>query len=518
MYKPSFKAQGTIEQPFGKRLAKKSIAQGTIEYLVVIAIVVVVGLLVVGLLNSFLSSSDSISGSSSDLKNKVGVGGISIIDAVASVDSNGLIVLKNISSETLNITKINVDGVDHNYYEQLFFGKEKPFRLKNIAACAGTKKSYTIIIYFSRAGSSSSNSADFKEIKIDCTPTVIPLGNFVDETPSSETELPNSSIPFFSSCWSDVTNPHPICNCDDLNNIRNNLDWSYVLNNDINMNVSECAVFSSGEGFEPISTFIGDFNGAGHKITNFFINKPLQDHVALFGFTNSNATIEKIGFDDVNIIGKNYVAGVSGENINSIISLVYVSGSVTGTATIIGGLVGLNSGFDALILNSYSEATVQGSFNGEDGFIGGIVGENWGTVSKSYFIANVSGDTTNYVGGIAGDSSMGGKVHDSYFSGEIAGISPIGAIVGGLYPIMLNNYWYDRLEGLDCYGGGDTNCTRIFEGDGGLGWFYSYVNGPIDSWGNWTTTDNIKYYTTDGNWSICEGLGNPWLSWEDKNC
>jgi len=186
MKQTPFRAQGTIKQVFGKELSEKSIAQGTIEYLVVIAIVVVIGLVVVGLLASFLGSSEGIFDSSSDIKNKVGVGGISIIDAVASVDENGLLVLKNVSSETLTITKINVDGVDHNYNKQINFGETKSFKLDGIDVCDGTKKSYTVVIYYTPVGNALDKGADFKEIIIDCTDTIITPNNVVEEEPPEE--------------------------------------------------------------------------------------------------------------------------------------------------------------------------------------------------------------------------------------------------------------------------------------------------------------------------------------------
>ena len=115
-------------------------AQGTIEYLVIIAIVVIIALVVVGLLTGFLSSGDSVNLTSSDIKNKVGVNGISLVESVASLDSNGLFVLKNIGSETITVNKIVVNDIDHNYSEQIVFGEQESFMLQDINSCDGTKK------------------------------------------------------------------------------------------------------------------------------------------------------------------------------------------------------------------------------------------------------------------------------------------------------------------------------------------------------------------------------------------
>ena len=124
-------------------------AQGTIEYLVIIGIVVVMSLIVVGLVMTQTNSSGAVTATASEIKLKTGVGSISIIDSVADANSNGFFVLKNTDSDTVTVTRITVDGVDHNFSDgQLVYGGEKGFKLHDMGLCDGAKKSYLIKIYY----------------------------------------------------------------------------------------------------------------------------------------------------------------------------------------------------------------------------------------------------------------------------------------------------------------------------------------------------------------------------------
>ena len=90
-------------------------AQGTVEYLVIIAVVIVISLIVVGLVVTQVDNSSDVTSTSSEISNKIGVNGLSLASSVAGVDENGLFVLKNINVENLTLNKIIVDGVDHTF-------------------------------------------------------------------------------------------------------------------------------------------------------------------------------------------------------------------------------------------------------------------------------------------------------------------------------------------------------------------------------------------------------------------
>ena len=99
-------------------------AQGTIEYLVMMAVIVVVGLVVVGLVANQTDSFQGVSSSTSKLSSSLGV--ISVNEAVVDGDGNGLISFSNNSGDLLIITKLSVEGIDFNYPStNLFQGKKK---------------------------------------------------------------------------------------------------------------------------------------------------------------------------------------------------------------------------------------------------------------------------------------------------------------------------------------------------------------------------------------------------------
>ncbi|MDD3160114.1 MAG: hypothetical protein PHQ98_04050 [Candidatus ainarchaeum sp.] len=96
-----------------KKVSKKKFAQGTIEYLVILAVVVVLALVAVVMLlgvfdgGSTSSNSDRISNTSSDL---------GVMDSLVSVDGNFFVQLKNNSGENLEVKTITIEDSNVNYF------------------------------------------------------------------------------------------------------------------------------------------------------------------------------------------------------------------------------------------------------------------------------------------------------------------------------------------------------------------------------------------------------------------
>ena len=127
-------------------------AQGTIEYLIIMAVIVVVGLVVVSLLVNQTGSSGNISSSVSKISSSSGM--ISISEAVVDGEGNGLISLSNNSGDLLIITKLSVEGIDFNYPStNLFQGEKKIFSLNELGSgcsCVGLEgetKTCEVIVY-----------------------------------------------------------------------------------------------------------------------------------------------------------------------------------------------------------------------------------------------------------------------------------------------------------------------------------------------------------------------------------
>jgi hypothetical protein len=140
-------------------------------------------------------------------------------------------------------------------------------------------------------------------------------------------------------------------------------------------------------------------------------------------FSNVSGTVKNLGAVDVNIDGGGYVGGIAGQiRGNATISNCYTTGTISGSGTSIGGIVGRaefdiyssSSGqpeyYGGSILNCYSTATVIGGGSGSYGYAGGIVGSvannTSGSLGKKLTITNCYAAE----GSISGRSEAGGLV------------------------------------------------------------------------------------------------------------
>ncbi|WP_222860838.1 GLUG motif-containing protein, partial [Aliarcobacter cryaerophilus] len=194
------------------------------------------------------------------------------------------------------------------------------------------------------------------------------------------------------------------------------LNGKYELGRDIDASATKTDIRWGTAGFNPIGNFtnifVGTFDGKGFTISDLYINRPTQDYIGLFGYTEK-ATIKNIGLENISISGKNYV----------------------------GGLVGLN---DGTISNSYASGTVRG---GTTSYVGGLVGANNKTIENSYSLGSVGGLGGSFVGGLVGWNQ--GRIENSYASGTASrggGGDNTGGLVGlnELNYATITNSYYDR--------------------------------------------------------------------------
>ena len=144
-------------------------AQGTIEYLVIMAIVIVIGLLVVGVVSNLFSSSSGVSSGVGNINSKIGP--ISISEVVVDGGGDGYSAFQNTSGETLTITKVTLGGIDNNYDKQVFQGNTEIFRLSELTSgctCStpGERKTCSMTIYYT--SSLGLTDSITKTISVDC--------------------------------------------------------------------------------------------------------------------------------------------------------------------------------------------------------------------------------------------------------------------------------------------------------------------------------------------------------------
>ena len=122
------------------------------------------------------------------------------------------------------------------------------------------------------------------------------------------------------------------------------------------------------------------------------------------------------------VTGGSQTGGLVGLHLGGTISGSYALNQVVGTASGVGGLVGVSES-NARIVSSH---VYQGSRVSGKNQVGGLVGDNKGSISNSYARGAVSGDSQT--GGLAGVNS--GTVISTYSTGAVGGTDLPGRLVG----------------------------------------------------------------------------------------
>ncbi len=269
-----------------------------------------------------------------------------------------------------------------------------------------------------------------------------------------------------------------ITNCQDLQNMENNLAADYKLAN--NIDCSETRTWNGGKGFRPIgsneSHFIGTFDGQGYVISNLFMNISNDTLFSgLFAYIE-NSEIKNMGLENIEIdsttvkpfaleLATSQVFGAMGAltaiSENSLITDCYSTGSVRclmkttnwdpGKNCDTGGLIGRN--YLGNVEDSYSTADVIGTFYG-----GGLVGQNRGGVlERCYATGNVN---THMGGGFVGGNDAAYSpwtypiIVDCYATGNVATTHYAGGFAGTSLSGVQNGYSSGNVASGDMIGGG----------------------------------------------------------------
>ncbi|MFA7709005.1 MAG: GLUG motif-containing protein, partial [archaeon] len=257
-------------------------------------------------------------------------------------------------------------------------------------------------------------------------------------------------------------NPKIICSAEDLNAVRDNLDWNYTLGKDIDL---QCFSRLDVNGWVPIGNdsvgFTGIFNGNKRKISNLYINRPTTDNIGLFGYASSGSGIKNVGLEDVNISGHSRVGGLVGYNAAEIITNSNSTGFVSGYSYV-GGLIGTNYGKN--INYNYSEGVVYA----EDSIVGGLIGAGGGNIQNNYSFASVRSLNTD--GGLIGmlvDDAGDTNIVNNYSIGIVwQEYDVFGGLIGSAQEDSIfyleNNFWDINTSEIDK----GYNAQNISEIDG----------------------------------------------------
>ena len=245
--------------------------------------------------------------------------------------------------------------------------------------------------------------------------------------------------------------PYKISSFENLNWLTNNsatsLNKYYVQTCNIDFPASP--LWLSGEGFLPINSFAGNYDGRGFYVSNVYINRPSLTNVGLFGST-SNAIISNLGMKDVNISGANNTGGLIGSASSTTVTNCYVLGNVTGKINV-GGMFG-NAISGSTISQSYTNTIVLG-----DSEVGGFVGFSDAAILDCY-----SSGTCTSAGNLGGFSGLlnSGNVQNCYTSCALAGTGNKGGFTQRINSATISGcFWDKELSGITLSSGGVGKTT-----------------------------------------------------------
>ena len=176
-------------------------------------------------------------------------------------------------------------------------------------------------------------------------------------------------------------------------------------------------------GWQPIgTTFNAVFNGNGYTISNMQINRSVGNlsNIGLFSAIGASGKVENLGLINPTIKGLVGIKNVGG-----------IAGAIQR-----GGVI-MNSYVVGDVADGNTDKIIRGDV---DGFIGGLVGSNKGYILNSHTKINVVAEDSMTlsnkqvrVGGLVGRNIDGGKVYNSYATGEVKGPCIVGGLVGNQF-------------------------------------------------------------------------------------
>lgn len=282
-----------------------------------------------------------------------------------------------------------------------------------------------------------------------------------------------SADPFAGGDGSE-SDPYEISSWVHLDNVRSHSSSNFVLTADLDAGSSGYDTLASGDandeaGWDPLN-FDGSFDGGGHVVSDFVVDRPDGNRVGLFGDAR-DSTIENLGVDvtfaddqDFRVVGDSQVGALAG--IADTVSNCFAFGRV-GEDPIhrnempfedIGGLVGDLRGE---MTDSWVRVLLYGVHQ-----VGGLAGTSSGTIARSYArgipITGTGGDATMMFadgashGGLVGENT--GVIEESYAVGELMTddfSTPPTTAVGGI----AGKHSGDEARISDCYARGFVNIS-----------------------------------------------------------
>lgn len=197
----------------------------------------------------------------------------------------------------------------------------------------------------------------------------------------------------------------------DLDAVRLDPDSDYWLENSLNEHSNGYEDYNTGNGWNPIDNFTGNFNGYGSYIRGLFIDRSGTDYVGLFSECGSGVEIKDVFFINPKVTGNTQVGVVTGENgSGSLIEEIHVRNGELDADSDLGGITGNNGG-------TIRQCSFKGRVVHEGMYSGMIAGTNYGLEEFCFACGYAEGGS--FMDGLAGFNSSFGTVRDCWSSTEV---------------------------------------------------------------------------------------------------
>ncbi len=283
-------------------------------------------------------------------------------------------------------------------------------------------------------------------------------------------------------------NIYYIHNAEEMKLLHQYPNGSFYLSENIDM-----GYYGTGEGWTPVASFSGTFDGRGYTITNLTIARPTTMYCGLFGQATSTAVIKNVNFERAKIRGGEHTGVLAGFCSGNISNIEITNSEIDSQAESVGALVG-----------SYDKGTVmdcivKGTSISANGSIGGLIGTLYsGTVQRNgvdaLILVDYRGEETIIDTNIVGIRSVGGLIgeikanaltdmKENYANARITGTTETGGLIGDVQLISRNTF---RLT--DSYSEGSIS-GGIENVGGCIGNIYAVNNPEIEIQSVYTATD-----------------------------
>lgn len=262
--------------------------------------------------------------------------------------------------------------------------------------------------------------------------------------------------------------PYRISSASALNAMRLDPSGHFSLEADIDL--TDSAIWDMGRGWQPIGTsstpFTGTFDGKGHTIRNFTINRPAAARQGLFGSVEAGGVIRNLRVEGANLQSGSQSGILAGYANNAAFDNVTVEGTLFSLGDSVGGLIGESRGTAAYVSRAFADARVwgrsqvggllgyaylspqvrysasTGEVHGSAFHCGGLIGYSFGgQIADVYSQSSVNGNER--VGGLIGTHGSGSRLDRGYANGPVNGNTDVGGLVGVISGSTLSHAVWD---------------------------------------------------------------------------